>query len=300
MEKLKDTEQHNLEDLQRLREAIEQKLGMRILNPKDFVYLSEYIAQHMHQTIGVNTLKRIWGQLDDNVTPRRSTLNLLAQFAGADSWDAFCQSNIVPSESAQPDAPNTTNAPEKEVHSYKWFFVIVMIMVVFGGIWGIRNYLSSNGEEPGEHKMLYQGQRFASYDDYLKLFGLVDVKEYPYYQIHPQYPHIVLWGPEYHNPHWHNDGDASQLLPTITERWEPADTIPELIVMRNQELYYNGRRNRDIRLTFMKGLNGDTDFVFLGAYRFSLTQSDTAHIVWERVADEADLLHLELLEQLRK
>ena len=90
------------------------------------------------------------------------------------------------------------------------------------------------------------------------------------------------------------------MMPTIAERWAPADTIPELIAMKNAELYYNGRRHRDIRLTFMKGLNGDSLFTFLGVYRFSLTESDTAHIVWEKVADEADLLHLDALNRFRE
>ena len=46
-------------DLARLRKAVEQELGQRLLNPKDFVYLSECIGERTHQHIGVNTLKRI-------------------------------------------------------------------------------------------------------------------------------------------------------------------------------------------------------------------------------------------------
>ncbi len=56
--------------------------------------------------------------------------------------------------------------------------------------------------------------------------------------------------------------------------------------------------HNDIRLTFMKSLK-DTTYTFLGAYRFSLTLSDTTHIVWERVAEDVDLAHLDYLEQLR-
>lgn len=290
MDKEEAIERDNRADLQRLQEAVEQELGQKILNPKDFVYLSESIAQRMHQTIGVNTLKRIWGRLDDNVTPRISTLNLLAQFVGAESWDAFCRSD-VPSV----DDGNSNGG-------YNWLLpALIAVFVILGGVLGVNVYHTYhyNVEEADSQYQLQKGQRFATYDDYLQLFGLVNVKEYPYYQIHPKYPYIVLWGPEYHNAHWHNDGDALQMMPTITERWEPADTIPELVIMRNQELYYNGRRNRDIRLTFMKGLDGYPGFVFLGAYRFSLTQSDTTHIVWERVAEEIDLRHIDALSRFR-
>ena len=43
----------------------------------------------------------------------------------------------------------------------------------------------------------------------------------------------------------------------------------------------------------------DTGYVFLGIYRVNLTQSDSTHIVWERVADECNLNNLDFLEQLR-
>ena len=88
-------------------------------------------------------------------------------------------------------------------------------------------------------------------------------------------------------------------MPTITEQWAPADKTPEFIAMRNSELFYNGRRNNDICLTFMKSLRPDSLYTFIGVYRFSMSKSDTTHIVWEKVADECDLQHLELLEQLR-
>ncbi len=146
--------------------------------------------------------------------------------------------------------------------------------------------------------MLTRGQTFSSFDEYLSLFGLSDVKDYPYYQIHPHHPWLVLWGPEYHHPHWHNDGDSAQMMPTITERWAPADTLPQLIAMRNSELYYNDLQHNDIRLTFMKGLAADSLFTFVGVYRFSRSQSDTTHIVWERVADSCNLMELEQLELL--
>ncbi|MBQ8968769.1 MAG: hypothetical protein IJ064_03420 [Bacteroidaceae bacterium] len=310
-------------DLARLRKAVEQELGQRLLNPKDFVYLSECIGERTHQHIGVNTLKRIWGQLDDHVTPRLSTLNLLAQFVGADSWEAFRQPLRPADETLAPAQPGDagvetalprSTAAEASLSVRRPRFLLwvvpVLALLSLAAIGGVHYYRvhtahiaqleDSLQRASARHYLLRCGQRFASYDDYLQLFGLVDVREFPYFQIHPQHPHLVLWGPEYHHPHWHNDGDASQMMPTITERWEPADTLPELVALQNSELYYNGRRNRDIRLTFMKGLDGDTSFVFLGVYRFSLTQSDTTHIVWERVADEADLLHLEALERFRE
>ena len=68
--------------------------------------------------------------------------------------------------------------------------------------------------------------------------------------------------------------------------------------MRNIAQYWLYLRINEIRLAFVKNLV-DTGYVFTGAYRMSLEHSDTTHILWERVADEVDLNHLEYLENLR-
>ena len=43
----------------------------------------------------------------------------------------------------------------------------------------------------------------------------------------------------------------------------------------------------------------DSAFVFCGVYRMRLSESDTTHVVWERVAEQLDLLHLDYLERFR-
>lgn len=72
-----------------------------------------------------------------------------------------------------------------------------------------------------------------------------------------------------------------------------------MVCEMNHNGYYVSRRLNDIRITFMRGLAPDSAYTFLGVYRMSLTESDTTHIVWERVADVVDLNHLDYLEQLR-
>ena len=89
-------------------------------------------------------------------------------------------------------------------------------------------------------------------------------------------------------------------MPTITEHWEPEEyqADPELIATRNKDQYWHYLRINELRITFMKNLV-DSGYVFLGVYRMAKTQSDTTRCVWERVADECDLTHLDYLEQLR-
>ena len=67
---------------------------------------------------------------------------------------------------------------------------------------------------------------------------------------------------------------------------------------RNGALYFTATRTRELRITFMKNLS-DTGYVFLGVYRMNEAQSDSTRVVWERVADECNLLHLDYLEELR-
>lgn len=83
-------------------ERIEQVVNRKMRTPKDFDFLSERIFDAIHQQISATTLKRLWGYLSEPVTPRPSTLNLLAQFVGSESWNAFCQ-----------QAPNTSSASEE-------------------------------------------------------------------------------------------------------------------------------------------------------------------------------------------
>jgi hypothetical protein len=68
--------------------------------------------------------------------------------------------------------------------------------------------------------------------------------------------------------------------------------------MRNRDKYRHELRLNEVRITFMKNLV-DTSYVFVGVYRLSLQQSDTTRCVWERVAEECDLSHLDYLEELR-
>lgn len=141
------------------------------------------------------------------------------------------------------------------------------------------------------------GDRFGSYMDYLKLFGINDSDTY-WGRVLPHHPNVVVWGPEYQHPSWHNYGNKDSMMPTITERWEPANVDSQRVIMRNRDKYHHETRLNEVRITFMKNLV-DTGYVFIGIYRLSLQKSDTTRCVWERVANECDLNHLDYLNELR-
>ena len=79
--------------LQFLFSKVEATLGQKINTSNDFDCLSKDIEHRTGKRIGVSTLKRIWGYVNDAHTPRLSTLNILAQYIGFKDWDTFASNN---------------------------------------------------------------------------------------------------------------------------------------------------------------------------------------------------------------
>ena len=73
-----------------LRQAIEAKIGREMRTSGDYTHLSDCIFQDLHQTVSPTTLKRLWGYLSEPVTPRTSTLDILANVSGYENYEDFC------------------------------------------------------------------------------------------------------------------------------------------------------------------------------------------------------------------
>lgn len=84
--------------IKQLCKDIETALHQPIKTPKDFEYLRERIYARQHILISRTTLMRIWGYLDESVTSRASTLNILAQFLGYRDWEEYQQNALLPKE----------------------------------------------------------------------------------------------------------------------------------------------------------------------------------------------------------
>ena len=288
------------QDIDRLKAAIEMAVDRKMHTPKDFEFLSEKIFEKVHQTVSPTTLKRLWGYLSETSAPRISTLNILAQFVGFDTWADFCQNETTAenqdSETTDADGQNgvSTHYDSKLRRPGLWVIMTLVVAVaIIAFAWSAFRQPSSATDA----YILKLGDRFSSYTDYLKLFGINDTATY-WGRVLPHHPHIVVWGPEYQHPSWHNEGDKDSMMPTITEHWEPAEADSEMVAMRNRDKYNHELRLNEVRITFMKNLV-DKSYVFVGVYRLSLQQSDTTRCVWERVAEECDLSRLDYLEELR-
>ena len=73
----------------RLCKEIEKALHRQLKTPKDFDFLKERIYERLHILVSSTTLKRIWGYLEEDVTPREKTLDILTQYLGYHNWEEY-------------------------------------------------------------------------------------------------------------------------------------------------------------------------------------------------------------------
>ena len=291
-------------DRKRICTAIEEKVGHKMRTPKDFELLSDAIVGQLHQRISTSTLKRLWGYVSNDFTPRISTLNVLAQFAGYDDWDSFCkESNLPHTQDIEEPADTPAEPPARRRRLSTNVKVIATLLIgaitVAAAIWLThRQPAATNGDSPSPY-LLHQGQHFATEQDYLPLFGIL-AEDSLWGQRLPHHTAISVWTPLYHHPEWHNDGDSAALLPTITEWWEPTDEPADstLVTIRNQDRLVAYRDLNELRITFMRGLTPDS-ITYLGVYRLDLKRSTPQRLVWQRVLDDLDLNRLSYIEELR-
>ena len=283
--------------LAKLRELIEGVVERKMKTPKDFEFLSECIFEKFHERISPTTLKRLWGYLSETTTPRKSTLDILSMFVGYDNWKDFCKKNPIEEEKRKEErGENRDEKTQKKRLSPAILYTIIALLLI-GIISGVAYHIVSKSPDKSSTYTLKIGDSFSSPHEYLKLFG-IHAKEKLWGQILPHHPNISVWGPDYHNKEWHNEGDKSKMMPTITEYWKPEGADSARIVERNIDQFNHCSRLNEIRVTFMKNLI-DTNYVFLGVYRLSLELSDSTKVIWERVANECNLNNLDYLEELR-
>ena len=297
--------------LAKLRELIEAVVERKMKTPKDFEFLSECIFEKFHERISPTTLKRLWGYLSETTTPRKSTLDILSMFVGYDNWKKFTEftEGTEDTEKEPIEEQPTEKEPVEEKPTEKEegknrkkqltpaILYTIIALLLTGIISGVYYQVFSKSSDKSSAYTLKIGDTFSSPHEYLKLFG-IHATEKLWGQILPRHPNISVWGPNYQHTEWHNEGDKSKMMPTITEYWKPEGVDSDQIVQRNIDHFNHNSRLNEIRITFMKNLV-DTNYVYLGVYRMSMELSDSSKVVWERVAEECDLNKLDYLELLR-
>ena len=84
--------QKNMPELAYLLTEVENRYGRRIATTTDFESLSFVIEHQTGEQISSSTLKRLWGYVSLNPTPRIATLDVLSKFVGHKNFKAFCES----------------------------------------------------------------------------------------------------------------------------------------------------------------------------------------------------------------
>ena len=70
-------------------DLLKQKSNRDFRLPSDCEYLALDVESVTGEHIGVNTLKRLLGFIDDEREPRISTLDVIARYLGFDNWDVL-------------------------------------------------------------------------------------------------------------------------------------------------------------------------------------------------------------------
>lgn len=73
-------------------EQLRKKSDLAFDRVSDFSTLATLIANETKHTIGVTTLKRLFGYIEDARETNQSTLNIIAQYLGYKSWDIYVNS----------------------------------------------------------------------------------------------------------------------------------------------------------------------------------------------------------------
>ena len=77
------------EHIDQLCRQMERVCNRKIQTPADFDHLSDSIMHATHQMVSVSTLKRIFGYVTYEYTPRRTTLDIMCRYIGYQDWHSF-------------------------------------------------------------------------------------------------------------------------------------------------------------------------------------------------------------------
>ena len=81
-----DTNSPQVEMLKRL---VEERSMLRMDSFRDFQLLYDEMRRRNNETLGVNTLRRLWGDISGYPTIREATLDVLCRFVGYPDWHTF-------------------------------------------------------------------------------------------------------------------------------------------------------------------------------------------------------------------
>ena len=79
------------QQLNALRNAVENRYGQTLNAPHDFMCLAEQLQNEGAGSLSVSTIKRLWGYVSGYETVYVSSLNVLSHYVGCRDWQEFCE-----------------------------------------------------------------------------------------------------------------------------------------------------------------------------------------------------------------
>lgn len=74
-----------------LMSLVEKKFRRQVKTSTDFYSLASEVESQTGCSVSASTLKRIWGYVKMNPTPRRSTLDIMSKYIGKKDFKSFCE-----------------------------------------------------------------------------------------------------------------------------------------------------------------------------------------------------------------
>lgn len=116
-------------------QKIEKKLGWQDSSDwqtQDFEQLSSLLSEETGMLLSVTTLKRLWGKIKYDSTPNRSTLDALAQFAGAKDWRNFKQQGKAQEAVKRTETPSVPVQNPTFTFPWKWVAILAIFLTGIG------------------------------------------------------------------------------------------------------------------------------------------------------------------------
>ena len=85
----------NAQQISRICRSVEKSMGHVMSTPRDFDQLCESIFARTGALLSRNTLRRIWGRIDEGTRPRRSTVVILLHFLGYRDAESFLREDGI-------------------------------------------------------------------------------------------------------------------------------------------------------------------------------------------------------------
>lgn len=92
-----------------IKELLKRKSGRELNEPSDCDIIALDIYNVTHERIGVNTLKRLLGFIEDERNTRLSTLNIIAKYLGYSNWEVLSNAEMSNSTFEEVDGEINVN-----------------------------------------------------------------------------------------------------------------------------------------------------------------------------------------------